>query len=547
VYGYHRHLEVNTGMRVFWTLAIVLCLSAFFAGGCIFASYPGLQTDEVLFAAPLFHHWSLYSIQVGVKIPIMLMSYVGALKTWIYAPLFLVLPPSCYLIRIPALVIGCLTIVIFGALLQTVYGRRAALAGCVLLATDTMYLLTTVFDWGPVALQHLLLVMSLFLAVRWYHSSRRCFLACAAFCCGLAFWDKAVFAWVFGGILAGLLVYLREIRKRVTWSLLGLVVLALCTGALPLLLYNCAAPEKLSTVQTNLRITAPGIAWKFDVLRETLGGSSLFGLILAREPGSQPLEAHNLVAKISGGLHSISGNHYSNCLLPVILTVIAASPFMLSRRAQKVCWFSVIAILVSWLQMITEGGGGSAHHAVLLWPLPHIILAVGIAEIGPARIPKVSALIFSAILGTLSISNILVTNQYLFQLSRDGPGGAWTDAIFPLADGLRQVQASGIILADWGMHDSLTVLGRGRLPIHSIPGVMSEFGKQRSDIEMLSDMNNVWVQHTEGNEQIPNVNAQLTAAVQRAGMTEVLVRTFCDRHGRPVFRVFRLVRPEPRM
>ena len=34
----------------------------------------------------------------------------------------------------------------------------AALIGCGLLATDAIYLLTSCFDWGPVALEHLLLL-----------------------------------------------------------------------------------------------------------------------------------------------------------------------------------------------------------------------------------------------------------------------------------------------------------------------------------------------------------------------------------------------------
>ena len=33
--------------------------------------------------------------------------------------------------------------------------RAAATAGCLLLATDTIFLLTNVFDWGPAALAHL--------------------------------------------------------------------------------------------------------------------------------------------------------------------------------------------------------------------------------------------------------------------------------------------------------------------------------------------------------------------------------------------------------
>ena len=142
------------------------------------------------------------------------MSYNGALKTWIFAPVLLFSRPTAALIRVPAIVVGGVTIVLFGMLLDRVHGRRAAWTGSILLATDTLFLLTTTYDWGPVALQHLLLVAVMFFAVRWFQDGREGSLAAAAFCCGLAFWDKAVFVWIFSGMLAGLLLFVSAIRAE---------------------------------------------------------------------------------------------------------------------------------------------------------------------------------------------------------------------------------------------------------------------------------------------------------------------------------------------
>ena len=141
------------------------------------------------------------------------LTYIGELKTWLYAPIFLIWNPTAASIRVPAILMGALTVLLFGALLQRVHGSRAAWVGSLLLATDVTFLLTTVHDWGPVVLQHLFLAAVLLLAVRWFQTSSGASLIGAAFCCGLAFWDKAVFIWIFSGLVAGCLLFAQRFAR----------------------------------------------------------------------------------------------------------------------------------------------------------------------------------------------------------------------------------------------------------------------------------------------------------------------------------------------
>jgi len=48
------------------------------------------------------------------------------------------------------LVAGAASIWLFYRLLRRIAGERAAVIGSTLLAADSLYLLTTCFDWGPV-------------------------------------------------------------------------------------------------------------------------------------------------------------------------------------------------------------------------------------------------------------------------------------------------------------------------------------------------------------------------------------------------------------
>src|SRR5262245_41243881 len=71
------------------TLAWMACIF-FIAAGHAFVPLLGIEDDEALFAKGLYHpRAELYSLKRGnSQIPIMLMNYLGCLKTWLYGPIF---------------------------------------------------------------------------------------------------------------------------------------------------------------------------------------------------------------------------------------------------------------------------------------------------------------------------------------------------------------------------------------------------------------------------------------------------------------------------
>ena len=111
----------------------------------ILIPYTGLDGDELLFARPFFgpsdgatHAMHVFHYQPGL----MVMSYIGALKTFLYWPLFWIFRWNVYLIRFPMVLVGAATIVIFYKWASIFAGPRAALLAAVLLATDPIFLLS---------------------------------------------------------------------------------------------------------------------------------------------------------------------------------------------------------------------------------------------------------------------------------------------------------------------------------------------------------------------------------------------------------------------
>src|SRR5262249_48478026 len=123
------HTPSSRAVRSAWILCIFFVLA-----GNLFIPYLGIENDEALFAQGLYHpRGELYSLHIGRShVPIMLMSYVGALKSWIYGPILKAFGISLRTLRQPMLLAGAVSIWLFFLLLRRIAGNRAALIGCAL-------------------------------------------------------------------------------------------------------------------------------------------------------------------------------------------------------------------------------------------------------------------------------------------------------------------------------------------------------------------------------------------------------------------------------
>src|SRR4051812_22653789 len=250
----------------------------FLTTGWLFLARLGVQNDEALFGNAIYKPYvAAYIYQLGHSaLPVMLMSYLGTLKSWIYRPIFQVFGTTVEAMRAPTLLFGAATVWEFYLLLKRLAGYRAALIGCGLLAADSLYLLTVCFDWGPVALQHLLLTSAMLLMVRFYQERSSFALAAGSFLLGLAMWDKALAIWMLAGLgVAAVAVIPRQLLAVFTARRAALAAGAFAWGALPLIVYNVA--NQGITFRSNTAWDTSDLAGKARLLKATAEGGALFG------------------------------------------------------------------------------------------------------------------------------------------------------------------------------------------------------------------------------------------------------------------------------
>ncbi len=381
----------------------------------------------------------------------------------------------------------------------------------------------------------------LLLSVRFHQSRDLKTLAAAFFVFGLALWDKAIFIWILSGLtLAAVALFRRELAHALTLRHLAVALAAFLAGASPLIIYNLH--HGCSTFR-NARYSTAGLHGKLYVLRSSLDGSSLFGYLTREPDGFQRAEPPNRFERVVVSLADAAGHPRRNLMIPALAVSLLLLPLIRGSAASRASCFALVAMLVAWPQMaFNQGTGGSTHHVVLLWPFPHLMVAAVLAE-ATSRLRRTGAWLLAAAAATLSGSSLLVTNQHLADLIRYGTGGVWSDAIEPLAQRLLRSEAGTVVTIDWGMLDSLRLLGRGRLPLYQADDLAAKDSLGADDRRVLEWLlglpNPVFVGHTSREEVRPGSAARIAAHAATLGYSRQLLYTICDRHRRPIFEVFR--------
>ena len=509
----------------------------------LYIAYAGIQADEALFSAPLFPRISndLPLPSLPHHLPLMVMTYIGSLKTLLYWPVFRIFGVSAWTLRLPVVLAGAITIFFFFQLARVSAGARAAAIGAFLLATDPVFLLTNTFDWGPVALEHVFLVTGCWFVhafgSKYGHGDdgdgRIWHLAAGFLCWGLALWNKAIFIWALSGIVAGgVLVFWPEIQRCLKPRVLVVAAAAFVAGALPLVVYNLTHGN--ATVTENAHLDPRSVAGKWVQVQLAANGTSLFGYLTGEESWPNPKPPRSSRERAATWIHDRLGDHRSTGFYYVSGVLLLAAPWWWKYRAAR---FSLVFMAVAWLMMaLTHDAGTSAHHVILLWPFPILFAAVTLASLPWRPLGWAAA-------GLMVAMNLLVLNQYLYQFARDGTGDIWTDAIHPLSASLDEYPGRTFYLIDWGLSDNLNLLHQGRLDLRTATGPLttdSPTPEQLGEIrDMLDNLSGLILHHVPGHEVFPDVGARLDRAAESLGYVKEVVRIIPDSNGRPMLEILR--------
>jgi hypothetical protein len=224
--------------------------------------------------------------------------------------------------------------------------------------------------------------------------------------------------------------------------------------------------------------------------------------------------------------------------------------------------FLLILLVSIVLQSVVIRGANSAHHLLIVWPIPQALVSVALFGLaaqsrvvgGDSASPasRFRRAAWLAVLGVVAMGLVgaeaMTTIRYHQALSRTGGTGLFSDAIYALASDLDRPGTPQPIAMDWGFRRNLQLLTQNRVDpperfTYASP-VGAEFeGYVRESISRQPDA--LYLFHAPGFVQFPGHSEIFEEVAYRNHLSPVLWKTYYQRDGKPVFQVYTL-KPQPR-
>lgn len=520
-------------------IAVLLC-GLFLVMGSLFIWRPGIQTDEVLFSGGIYGPFAypISSIRIFKRdFVVMVMTYVGAVKAQLWTPVFALWGVSPVTIRLPAVALGAVSVWLFYRLTSATLSLRAALAGCALLATDPMYLLTARWDWGPVVLQHLFLISGMLGVARYAATGKLLPLGLGFFAFGLAIWDKALFSWsLFALGLAALLVFYRDLLRSLRPAPIATAAVCFALGAFPLIRYNVR--NQWVTFRSNAVWSTDNVEQKAHLLRATLNSSAIGGSIMRDEWDGPPAEPQTATERLVVAASAAAGHPRRSIQTWLLGCAILTLPLIWRQPERKAVNFSLLFSVALWAQMaVLKDAGGGLHHTILLWPMPTLAIASGLS--GLSRRWKRGQYVLTAAIVVACVINLLVTCAWYTNLIRQGGAPAWSEAIYTASERLEKMQPGKVCPVEWGFWDALRVLHQGRLQLCVTIDPVTEDDRRYARLQ-IAEAGTVYITHVPPHEIEPGRAERFVTFAASEGYRKAEVHRIPDANGRNLIEIFRL-------
>ncbi len=532
-------------------LGLAACLLVFLFFGAAWIHLPGPQHDEMLPVSvllPWLWRETEFSIQLGHRhIPLMVMSYVGALKGWLLALWFLVVPRGVPGYRAFALAAGVVAVCLTFWLARRFWGRTVALLTTALVASDASFVHTIRLDWGPVALMHLFKMGGLCLLARWLAAGSRWLLAAGMFLFGLGLWDKATFIWFLAGLGATVLIlFPRETlqRLRTEPGAISIAAVAFLIGASPFLYYNVAKPGQLWREHGRLEI-------RWFKLIETV--STFEGRFVAELAGEDQLEssppAHDVaLPQLARWMYRL-GSFRRAIMLPLLAFAVLLLPLNLwigGAGGWRRLLFPLLLSLMTYACMfVSYEGGGSVHHVIMLQPFLTLFVAVSLwmpVERWPRLVPRMVA---ACIVAVTVFINLSVNARHLAIYTRTGGAQGFTDAVYRLVPFLAQYSGRKFYALDWGLSSPMMFLGqRWKLDVADylaydlLDPQDPKYARAAPRLEgLMRDPNNIFLLHSP-QRTFFSAPARLFFQLANAGIEMRQIAFFQERSGEMAYEIY---------
>ncbi len=511
-------------------LAIGAALLVFVAIGGWNVAHPGLYYDEMLFVdAALGQPNNIFRYINFGELPVMLMPYIGALKAWLYYPIFKLFGVTAYSVRLPMVLLGALTLWLNYLVLLRAFSRPVALVFLAMAAVEPATLFHTRLDWGPTALMMCFRSVMLLATVQWIRTQQPRWLLTLLAAALFGIFDKLNYLWLCVALAAALLtVYPRTLlefcRNNLRFCMATAAVLVLiAVGILTYMRTAVPLEEELGQSDWNYRY----IVVK-QLLQATMAGTGVY-TVVTRAPDDVALGLPHL---------------------QVLTFALAAALALAIALRHRIDWrmttfFGVFAAVIVIALFFTRQATGP-HHTATLAPMWLMLLAIAFGQ--PFATAEAGQ--WTKILAGIAIAVVCLSSLRIDAINLRGfearPEPRWDPGSAALVNEIERHPGRLIITADWGSGTIINGLMNGNVTIFdnwanfvAYPDAATVDYYER----LITERSPLFVVPAEGTASFPEARSNIMQLAQARNWQATLEATISRYNGEPLYLLYSVQLP----
>ncbi len=401
-------------------------------------------------------------------VPLMILYYVGPLKSYLLSLGFLLFSDSLLTLRVMTIACGAITLALTYLYAKKYFNRKTALLTLAILACDPSFILSSTFDWGPVALQNILKMILILVGssiITNNATRQKAFLFGATI--GLLLWDKLNSLWII--LPTTLLItyhihqaHYKNLRQTISYFLLGLGF------GLPFFLFIFKRPFFYYESQKSFQ--------EFEGYLLT-SAQSTNSLTLLTNYSS------NIVNKITTLFYTLSGTSIPNYILSEnifalnitgILIAGIIVPFCTKTLYQKfrnrkteplldpITYTAFLTLSIMFFIVLTPHANGP-HHMLMLYPLPHILLAMLLIKYYSRYKYQIVSLLI-----VIVTTNVMILTNFSQQIKDNKMKIFWKRTEITQLTQRFVVNKTKLIALDWGITLPVGFISHGQVDIRDL-------------------------------------------------------------------------------
>ena len=515
-----------------------LAVGIFILAYVVIASYklhfPGPQYDETLYLNGALGGVDKVTFLTKTfhGLPVLLMPYIGALKAWIFYPIFAIFGVNPITMRLPSILLTALGLFILYYVLKQQIGRRLSVLTIAVTALSASFIMFTRLDEGPVVLDFLLKVIGIGLLLSFARRQKIAYLGAFWFVMLLGTFNKLNFIWYVNSFLtAFVLIYGRTLlRQSKASSERKKIILVSIIGYLLNVAYYLYINK---TYHLGSSFGFVGFNLAYSTLSNVIDGNWFYNYALS---------AHN------------AGTIVVFWLTAAIILAGGALLVWKVRTKRKdlpshAAFYGFIGLTLLLLlgQIVMTKQATAGWHYFSVYPFVGILLVLGLDMFGRLRIginwPALLRVGPMLVVGALCIYQLAVYRQYTNVYGKPVSNFSWSSSIYNLIDFAKAQPQSQFVSLDWGTQTQL--IGYDSVPnkYYEVFGpiqLQNPVTAQQDFEKYIANLPNAYyVTHPASVAIFPNVTRDFFKLAEEHGYQPIQVASFKD-GSRTIFVVYRL-------